>query len=75
MNKYCDIIDAVITYLEGVFRSLKGFKGFEPTLILRTSDKYVSSKSVSKVIFIVLLMFNHKKTKNRVLFKIVEGTK
>ena len=75
MNKYCDIIDAVITNLEGVFRSLKGFKVFKPALILRTSDKYVSSKSVSKVIFIVLLMFNHKKTENRVLFKIVEGTK
>ena len=75
MNKYCDIIAAVKIYTESVFSSLKNFTIFEPALILRTYGKYVTSRSVSKVIFIVLLMFNHKKTENRVLFKIVEGTK
>ena len=75
MNKYCNIIDTVKTYSEGIFRSPKNFTIFEPALILSKPVTFAYSASVSKVIFIVLLMFNHKKTANGVFFKIVELTK
>lgn len=75
MNKYCDIIVAVKIYTGGVFSSLKHFTIFDRSLNLRANDIFVTSISVSKFIFTVLLIFKRKKTANGVFFKIVELTK
>jgi len=61
MNKYCDIIDVNKTYTEGVFRSLKPFKVFDLHHNIKAPAAFFTSKSVSKVIFAVLLIFNRKK--------------
>tara|TARA_B110000285_G_scaffold42051_1_gene46344 strand:- start:62 stop:247 length:186 start_codon:yes stop_codon:yes gene_type:complete len=60
MNKYCDIIDAVKTSSEGVFRPLKNFTIFGPALMLSKPVAFAYSTSVSKGIFSVLLIFNRK---------------
>lgn len=61
MNKYCVIIDVNKTYTEGVFRSPKPFKGFDLHHNIKAPADFLTSKSVSKVIFTVLLIFNRKK--------------
>ena len=61
MNKYCDIIDVNKTYTEGVFRSPKPFKVFDLHHNIKAPAAFLTSKSVSKVIFTVLLIFNRKK--------------
>jgi hypothetical protein len=75
MNKYCNVIDSVNIYTEGVFRPHKHFNVFGLTLNASLLVTISSSKSVSKVIFTVLLILNRKKTANGVFFKIVELTK
>ena len=75
MNKYCDIIAAVKIYTESVFNSLKHFTIFDLPHNIQAPAAFYTPKSVSKVIFTVLLIFNRKKTANGVFFKIVELTK
>ena len=75
MNKYCDIIDLDKTYTEGVFRSSKPFNVFNLLNNIKAPDAFFTSKSVSKVIFAVLFIFNRKKTANGVFFKGIQLTK
>ena len=75
MNKYCDIIDVNKTYTEGVFRSPKSFNVFDLPHNIKVPATFFTSKSVSKVIFSVLLIFNRKKTANGGFFKVIELTK
>jgi hypothetical protein len=75
MNKCCDIIGVDKIYTEGVFRSLKPFNVFDLPHNIKVPATFFTSKSVSKVIFSVLLIFNRKKTANGVFFKVIELTK
>ena len=75
MNKCCDIIGIDKIYTDGVFRSPKPFNVFGLPHNIEAPAAFLTSKSVSKVIFSVLLIFNRKKTANGVFFKIVELTK
>ena len=75
MNKCCDIIGVDKIYTEGVFRSPKPFNAFDLPHNMMAPAAFFTSKSVSKVIFAVLLIFNRKKTANGVFFKVIELTK
>ena len=75
MNKCCDIIGVDKIYTDGVFRSPKPFNLFGLPHNIEAPAAFLTSKSVSKVIFSILLIFNRKKTANGGFFKVIELTK
>jgi len=75
MNKYCNIIDSVKIYTEGVFRSPKHFSVFDPALNPSAPAAIFTSKKCIESHIYSSLNTQSQKTANEVFFKIVELTK